>query len=147
MGFFLLDVCLGNTWFIWKAQQAHQSTHLRSEFNRKLIDALIARGLDHTVCKRPTKRRCAWGADHLDECSPKPQQNTDGRQQHVRMRSGALRVPLGEISGNSRPRRAYRRAAESVWGCDLCNVNLCIYKGCFAKWHSHLHSNLLWNSL
>jgi hypothetical protein len=147
LGFFLFDICLGNSFFIWRARQAHQSTHLRAQFNRKLIDSLLARGTEHTICKRLVKRRCAWGASHLDECSPKPQHHVIKLQQPRQSRSGTVRVPLGEISGNSRQEGLRRRAARSIWGCDSCNVNLCIEKGCFVKFHKQLYDNLLWNSL
>jgi len=143
LGFFLLDVCLGNSWFIWKAKQAHQSTHLRAQFNHKLIDALIARGVEHAIARRPASRRCSWGALHPEDCSPTPREYRDERRQRRQTR----RVPLGETSGNSRHQTPCRRAAESIWGCNSCDVNLCTKRGCYHKWHRHLYDNLLWSSL
>jgi hypothetical protein len=147
LGFFLLDICLGNSYFIWKAKQAHQSTHLRAKFNRTLIDQLLARGPTHTLSKRPTKRRCAWGVNHLNDCSPDIDYHKSERQLRRHQRQQANRVPLGEIAVNLGAQRPRRRAAESKWGCEMCDVNLCKQKGCFIKFHRQLHSDLLWNSL
>ncbi len=147
LAWFLLDVCLGNSYFIWKAKQAHQSTYLRSKFNRKLINALLMKGTEHKAEKRPKKQRCVWGAKHLTDCHEGVSDHKTERQRRQIARNNAKRLPLGVVSGNLLRRPLVQRAKTTVWGCNSCKVNLCVKKGCFIKYHKDLHSKLLWNTM
>ena len=84
-------------------------------------------GLEHRPEKRPKRRRCVWGAKHPRECQ-------QGERQQCRLRRGnAQRSPLGEISSNSRPVARLKRSKNTGFGCNSCDVNLCIKGGVFTS--------------
>ena len=147
LAWWLFDVCATNAFVIWRAKQQNTSTHLREKFNRQLIDSLLMRGLDHRLEKRPKKRRCAWGAKHPEDCVSGAKDSKTLQQRRCLRSKQVKRAPLSEITNDSRPVQRAKRAGESIYGCNSCNVNLCAKKGCFQKYHAHLHSNLLWNAI
>ena len=51
------------------------------------------------------------------------------------MTDGRPRIILGEISANQKLKK------RSTWGCGTCDVNLCVYGECWAKWHINKEDN------
>ena len=135
LAFWLFDVCLANSFILWRAQQpkAKQSSrHLHAQFEKALITQLLQRGPRHQP-GRPGKRgRCSWGALHREDCQQEERQFNDDDRGARRRR----RRPLEEITGNSRPQKRPRNVRS---GCIECNVYLCIDRGCFFKWHVDLY--------
>ena len=143
LAFWLFDVCCVNSFVIWRTLQpekAHRRRHLHNEFERILIDDLLARGPNHRAQKLTKRRRCAWGARHPEDCW---QGDVESHRKQKGERS-RRRQALQPIINGSRPKR---RSRNVITGCLSCGVNLCVARGCFRRYHAHLHTNLLWNRI
>ena len=143
LGYWLFDVCLTNSFIIWRelqSQKKQDGHRLHEEFERALISGLLQRGLHHLPMKRIGKRsRCHWGVLRPGECLQQPKvYNDDERMARRRKRSA-----LGEISGNARLKTAPKRPRNVESGCSDCNLNLCITRACFQSYHVYLHTKYI----
>ena len=78
----------------------------------------------------PKRDFCAWSTQKGGNC----------------VGGGALREKrprpaLSELSGNARKEARRNRSSRVQTGCKVCQVNLCIKKGCFEKFHAKHYSN------
>jgi hypothetical protein len=143
LAWWLFDVCLVNSYVIWRQRQPlnkQQDPRLHRGFQRTLINQLLLHGTQHKAENVGKRRRCAWGAKHPGEC----EQGARSHKTERHDRRIDRRQALSEVTNESRP---VLRSKNVITGCFSCGVNLCITRGCFNKWHVHLHRNLLWNDL
>ena len=143
LAWWLLDVCLVNSFIIWRAKQPslrQHSSYLREQFERQLIDSLVMRGLDHRPETVSTRRRCAWGIRHPEDC----QQGANDDKTERQKRRITRRQPLVEITNESQP---VKRSKNVNTRCISCRVWLCVKRGCFYKWHEDLRGNLIYNCI
>ena len=76
----------------------------------------------HRSERHRDKRVCVYGASAKGGCAQIEKEE---------------RVPLGTISGNARGNSRPRRPTT---GCESCDVNLCIDRPCFKRYHASITS-------
>lgn len=149
LAYWLFDVCLVNSYLIWHSlqpQDALRDHHSHRHFREKLISQIFqyedpmstspiapattrSTGL-HVPRRMPTRRYCAYSKSQGGDCV------ADVATSRVESRS-----ILGEVSGNASRRTTRTRSKRTQTGCKLCQVNLCVEKGCFTKFHAKRASN------
>ena len=134
LAWWLFDVCLVNSYILWRAQQPekkHQGRQLHREFEIRLIKQLLRRGTHHQLGRLDKRGYCRWGAKYPEECL------AGARQRRKIDREARLsgRKALKEIINDSRP---VLRGRSVTTGCKACNVHLCKGTRCYSKWHDSL---------
>ena len=115
---------------MWKTTQMYVKG---KKHHQRFIDLLIeemlgydqstpALGVEHRLERHRQRRHCVYSARAKGGCA---QGGKEGRP------------PLGPISGNTRAKSCVR---EVRTGCKCCDVNLCIDRPCFARYHALITS-------
>lgn len=137
---FLLDVILINSYILQlKGKPSWKSYNVQTSWRQQLIDAL---------CERygktgGSRQRYRSG----DEFTPLSQHNFVNRGKKSRCLAcqghrvgqprskGSAEGPLQPVSSNSLNRSSSRRAVQTVFGCDMCDVAICKSQSCWDFYH------------
>lgn len=149
LAYWLLDTCLTNFYLIWrsyKSPDALEGRDAHRTFREELISQIFALSepiptppltpaktryhTKHISVKMPNRGFCAWGTQNINNCSGRV---APGHQKK--------RKALMEVTGNGCNKPGRKRPKLTHFGCNLCEVHLCVKTGCYDKFHANLHRN------